>query len=125
LKFQDKVKIYQKDNVLDVISKHDLVIGYGGSSVVLYAICLHKPIILLKFFYNDTKIEKTRFHLDGVTQECKTLKEYQNLIENPKNIIDNYSSQNFLDHFMGNFDGKSSKRIADGIESLLNGKPVK
>jgi len=119
LNFQDNVKIFQKDDILDVISKHDLVISYGGSSVVLYAICLQKPVILLKFFYDETGIEKTRFHIEGITQECKTINEYQNLLEKPANIISNYNFQKFLDHFMGNFDGKSSRRIADAIESLL------
>jgi UDP-N-acetylglucosamine:LPS N-acetylglucosamine transferase len=125
LNFQDFVKIFQKDDILELISKYDLVISYGGSSVILYAICLNKPVILLKFFYDETGIKKTRFFMEGITPECKSLDEFRNILNKSMTLIHESDSHKFLDHFMGNFDGKSSKRIADAIDSLLKNRHKK
>lgn len=50
-----KNKIFQNENLIDLIQKNDIIITYGNTSVIFYGILLNKPVLLLNFFKDESE----------------------------------------------------------------------
>lgn len=113
-----KTKIYQIENLLDLINECDVLVSYGGSGSILYGIILKKPVLNLNFKTNPTK---NNIYSDGnIIYECKNIKSLEediDIVMSRKNTQNSYN--NYLTNFVGISDGNSSQRAADIIFNIL------
>lgn len=112
------ISLYQKENIMELINNHDLMIVYGASSVVLYGIILKKPVVMLDFKNYPSQYN---FFIDkNVMSICDDIsKLIPSLNHSLSTKISDDVYQNYLQHHLGNVDGKSSERIVKKIKEYL------
>lgn len=113
----DDVKLYQKENTIKLMNDYDVMINYGSSNVVLDVILNGKPVVMYIFNQNE---EFNRYFDPKVISGCKTLSELPQLITNAiTKEIKEKDFQNYVENFIGKYDGKSAERIVYHIKLLL------
>ena len=115
--FSNKITFYQKEDVVNLINKHDVMITFGGSTVTLYGVLLKIPVIFLNTIETN---EFNQFFDKTMMIECKNLKTLSEKIKESKSkIISKDDYEKYTEKWIGKFDGKSSERIADEISDLF------
>ena len=118
-----KVKLYQKEDLVELINQNDVLVSYGGSGAILNGVILGKPIVNLNF-NTDATINNIWID-DNIITQCKELNSLSSDIKKTKNkTILKEDSQRFIEKFIGIFDGKSSERAADKILQFLEKKDI-
>lgn len=111
-----KVKLFQKEDTINLINENDVILVYGSSTVILDAVLVKKPIILLSV--SNEKFN--RLYDPYVMKECKNLDQINSLIELSKDIeMTENAYNNYLKLQIGKFDGNNAKQIASHICNLL------
>ncbi len=118
-KLDKTVKLFQKEDLLELISLSDLIITYGGSGAIRYAVLLGKPIINLNF---GTAATGNNVFVDKkIIIQCKKLGELNHIIKENNGIrFLEEETKGFITQYLGNFDGKSSERGANAIINLID-----
>ena len=111
------VNLYQKENLVELLNEHDVMLTNAGSSVIFYGVFLEKPIVYLDFF-NDKKL--MQLYNNKIMVKCNKFDELVAKIEDArsKKILESDYKQ-FIENHLGNFDSKSSERIANRIIHLI------
>jgi hypothetical protein len=113
------IPIYQKGAIDDYIDESDVVVSFVPiSSVAIYALIAHKPLILCNFF----NYEKDFFLNRKLTLECKNPSELNSLIEKglTSDFIPEDRINNFIREFLYKSDGMASERLYEAIANLVN-----
>lgn len=118
--FSNKITFYQKEDVVNLINKHDVMVTFGGSTIALYGVLLKIPVIFITAIETN---EFNQFFDKTMMIECKNLKTLSEKIKESKSkIISKDDYEKYTEKWIGKFDGKSSERIANEISDLLNQK---
>lgn len=119
--FLGKVKIYQKENLTELISQYDVMVTYGGTSAIFYGIVQKKPIVVLNFFNTSTSCNL--FQDKEVTTECNSISDLISKIkESKRRVVSEISYAKYLERHLDKFDGKNSERSASIILKLIQKK---
>jgi len=115
-----QIPLYQKEDLIELVSSHDVMLTYGDTSAAIFGIGLRKPVLFLNYFSDDSKPQKNVYHLSDITMECNNPKELRDKINetNSKSILEKQAKK-YLTEFLGTNDGKSSLRIAEIISSVI------
>lgn len=115
------VKIIQNADILELISNSEVIVTYGQSTAIFYALLLSKPVIVLNIFAED--IADNRYLSERVVLECRDAEELIRIIDG-KTYEELISPD--LNAFIKNtiylFDGKCGERAANHILSFLTQK---
>ena len=117
VEFKDQIEIYQKEDLVDLINESDVIITYGGSSVIVYGILMKKNTI---FIHKNSK--GGGFFDESMVTNCKDVKDLLKCIES--NYNSNKSFDKYIEDHLGFFDGKCSKRASKIILNFLNLKNI-
>jgi len=112
-----KIPIYQRENLIEIIWKNDIVMTYGFSSATLEALLLNKPVINVNLFGYPK--EKMPFVQAGLSYELKSFSDF-NLFDKTKFDIDKKKLDEYIERNYYKFDGKSSERIANKLFFIAN-----
>jgi len=112
------VEISQSGDIIDYLSNSDVIISFPGpSTIFIYALVAHKPIILCNFFNQ----EKHQLLEENLAIECKKpeflIEQIHSTVSKnqiPQENIDTFLKENFY-----KTDGKSSERFSDAIINFL------
>ena len=118
-KFDSQVKISQSGDILDYLSKSDVIISFPGSSTVfVYALVARKPIILCNF-YNQ---EKHQILEKNLAIECTNINSLTKQIHSviSKEQLSTQQVDSFLQQNYFKTDGNSTKRLSDAIVDFLS-----
>ena len=111
------VPLYQKENLIELIEKHDLIISYSTTSVILYSILFKKSTLFLDFYEKYSKMNI--FYDENVMSKCKNVNQLLEQIDKCKSkIISESNYEKYIKKHLGRFDGKSSERIAEVVFKL-------
>jgi len=111
------IKLYQKENFIELIKEYDVVITYGASSIVHECVLLKKPIVSLQLI-NDSLTEVS--YDENVIDICKDLNNIFDKINNALNKkVHQEIRKNNIENLMGKFDGKCSERAVNEILKIL------
>jgi len=117
---KQSIKLFQKEDVMSLLKEFDVMLTYGSSNVILNGILSKKPIVLFNF---DQKNQLSRLSDSEIIKECDRITELRAQISSS---IKNTASQEIFDNYIktqiGTFDGKTSERIANHIQELLQTK---
>jgi len=116
--FKTSVKLYQKEDLADLLQNYDLMVTYGGSSAVIYGVLLKKPTIYLlnselSFEYTSDRTIFYESNIDDLLENIRIAK---------KQGIDNESVKKFIEKELFKFDGKCTERVLDAILNLTQYK---
>jgi len=116
-KFGSKIKIFQREDLIEIISNSDIVITYGQSSSILQAALLEKPVIVINLF--NYPLEKMPFLKEGIGIELKNIHELKEIISNidKKHIQNNV--KNYISKHLYKFDGNVSERASNAIIKII------
>ena len=116
-KFGKNIEIFQREDLIKIINKSDVVITYGQSSSILQAALLEKPIIFVNLF--DYPLEKMPFLKEGIGIELNDISKLQDTVSNisQKDIENNI--RNYINKHLYKFDGNVSERAADAIMKIM------
>jgi hypothetical protein len=116
-KFGSKIKIFQREDLIEIISNSDVVITYGQSSSILQASLLEKPIIVINLF--NYPLEKMPFLKEKIGIELKNIDELKEIISNidKKHIQNNV--KNYISKHLYKFDGNVSERASNAIIEII------
>jgi len=118
------IQIYQEDDLVDLIKQHDLMVTYGGSSVTMFGVIRKKPVVFLSFFGKEKKINQ--FFDENVMTQCNDIRTIsEKIFESKSRIISEINYKNYFEKHLGQFDGKSSERIANAILTIIKNKIFK
>ena len=97
---QGHIKLYQKENLLELLDQCDIMITFGGSMVMLYGVLLKKPILFLDFY---EKIKNLNIFYDKtVSTRCLNIDQViQKIIETNSRNIENIDYENFRKKHFG------------------------
>lgn len=109
-----KTKIYQKEDLIELINQSDVVIALGDTGALYSVVLLKKPIILINLYNNEWFFANQKF-----VNEYKSIKEMINFLKNEKFSINIKDYEEFIDKSIHKFDGKCGERAADYIFKLL------
>mgnify|MGYP006100670673 CR=1 FL=1 len=111
---QEHIKLYQKENILEVLDHYDIMITYGSSMVMMYGVLLKKPILFLDL---HSKIKSLNIFYDKtISTLCMNIDEIiPKIIETDSRKIENASYENFIKkHFVvSNSSHNSAKKILE------------
>jgi len=111
------VKIYQKENTIELMNNFDVMINYGNSNVVLDGVLSGKPIV--KYILNSNE-ELNRFYDPDIMIGCEKISDIPNAIKKSiENIISKDLLSSYIENHIGKYDGKSASRAANEIKKLL------
>ena len=114
------IKIYQKEDILEVIAKSDIILAIGDTSALHTAIIFEKPIIFCDFFgHRITKLIDKKMALE-CTNTQKLIPMILELIQKPMTTKKQYEEFFIENYFLS--DGNASYRIADKLRNLINNK---
>jgi len=111
------VKIYQKEDLMELINQSDVVVSLGDSGSLYTVALLKKPLILMNLFKNDWFFANQKF-----VNNCKSVKEMINLLNSKEFFINSKAYEEFIDKFVHKFDGKCGERASSHIFELLQNK---
>lgn len=119
--FPREVKIYQKENLTELINKYDVMVTYGGTSAIFYGIVNRKPVVVLNFF--NTATSCNLFQDKEVTTECNSISDLILKIKESKSlVVPEINYRKYIERHLGKFDGKNSERSADIILNIFQKK---
>lgn len=114
-------KLVFKDNTTQLIKESDLIIGFN-STALIESLLANKQVIVPKFFINDQSIIKNfTLNLNNLAYNANTEKEFQILMNKAKfNKLKKPNSRKYkvkkvAKFYLGNTDGKSTKRLLNYI----------
>ncbi len=115
---QGHIKLYQKENLLELLDQCDIMITFGGSMVMLYGVLLKKPILFLDFY---GKIKKLNIFYDKtVSTRCLNIDQViPKIIEANSRNIENIDYENFRKKYFGTSNSNHSHDSAEKILELL------
>ncbi len=108
------IPIFQKENLIDLIKNHDIMLTYGGPGSVHYGVLMGMPIVNLD--YNTSATRNNVYVDDNLILQCKNQKVLIDCLKKTKkkkitqNNIDNY-----IKKYIGIFDGNSAERASQII----------
>ena len=116
-KFGNNIKIFQREDLIKIISKSDFVITYGQSSSILQAALLEKPIIVVNLF--NYPLEKMPFLKEGIGIELNDIHKLKDMVTNihQKDIENNV--KNYINKHLYKFDGNVSERASNAIIEII------
>jgi capsule polysaccharide modification protein KpsS len=116
-KIGNNIKILQREDLIETISKSDIVITYGQSSSVLQAALLEKPIIVVNLF--NYPLEKMPFLKEGIGIELNDIHKLKDIVTNihQKDIKNNV--KNYINKHLYKFDGNVSERASNAIIEII------
>ena len=117
----ENCKLVFKDNTTQLIKESDLIIGFN-STALIESLLANKQVIVPKFFINDQSIIKNfTLNLNNLAYNANTEKEFQILMNKAKfNKLKKPNSRKYqvkkvAKFYLGNTDGKSTKRLLNYI----------
>ena len=114
-KLSKEIKIFQKENMLEIIKQNDIVISYSGSGAIRDGVISGKPVINLKFGIADKWFQDVYVD-DKLIIQCDKIEKMQKLIIENKNInFQKEDLEKFIQKYIGYFAGKSSDIYAARI----------
>ena len=114
-----EIKIYQKEDLMDILPQFNVMITYGASSVIPYAIILKKPIVFLDMFSYTKNLNL--FYDELVAVRCDQISELeQKIYQSMKKEINEIHYKKYIEKHLGMFDGKSSARSCESILKFLD-----
>jgi len=117
------VKLFQKEDLLELLKNYDMMLTYGNSSVALFGIAIKKPVVFINFFTDGSKPQKNTYHYENITVECNRIESLLSKIKKVKqSIISENDFEKYMNEYLGMFDGKSSERIANHLLKILEKK---
>jgi len=117
------IKLYQKEDLLDLLENYDVMLTYGDSSVALFGVAMKKPVVFSNFFTDGSKPRSNTYHYDNITIECNQIESLLSKINQAKlSTIPNNDFEKYMNEYLGIFDGKSSERIANHLLKILEKK---
>jgi len=109
--------IFQKENLVKLLSEFDVIITYGGSSVLLYMVILRKPIVFVNF---SGYSELNYFFDEKLMVECNNINDIMEKISEAKSKkIEEIHYKKYLETYIGKFYGNCSEIAANGILKIL------
>ncbi len=114
----NNIPIYQKGTIDEYLKDIDVIVTSPFSSTAeIYALLAHKRIIICNFFEQDFEDQLIEH---GVAVSCKKPSSLIDSIQKALNS-ESYEQQreNFIKNFLYEWDGNSSKRIADKLLDIL------
>lgn len=118
-KLSKQIKIFQKENLLNLITSNDVVVSYCGSGAIRDGVISGKPVINLKFgiaqqFFQNVYVD------DKLLIQCLDINKLRSIIKENKSKMPLKSDiQNFLRKYVGVLDSKSSEICANEILKLI------
>ena len=113
-----ETEIIQHGDLLQLISKADIIIGFGITSAYFQAFLLHKPLFLMNF-YNEEPTRNIYFR-EKIAVECKSIEDLLYFITTKSYLkIDQQEQTRILTKIFYKFDGRCSERAANYIINLL------
>jgi len=111
----ENVHLSQKDDIIDLISKSDIIITPTTSTATIIALIMNKPIIIWNYFH----VEGDILLRTGAVLECKNISELSNCLDSVKSFREKNAEKinNIIDENFSS--GNSSQRIADEILDLV------
>ena len=111
----ENIHLSQKDDIIDLISKSDVIITPVTSTAAIIALIMNKPIIIWNYFH----VEQDLLLGTGTVLECKNISELSNCLDSAKSFREKNAEKinKLINEFLINskWDGKSSQRIAGEI----------
>jgi len=111
----ENVHLSQKDDIIDLISKSDVIITPVTSTATIIALIMNKPIIIWNYFH----VEQDLLLRTDTVLECKDISELGNCLDSVKSFREKNAERinKFIDE---NFSyGNSSQRVASEILDLV------
>ena len=111
----ENVHLSQKDDIIDLISKSDVIITPTTSTATIIALIMNKPIIIWNYFH----VEQDLLLRTDTTLECKDISELGNCLDSVKSFREKNAERinKFIDE---NFSyGNSSQRVVSEILDLV------
>ena len=114
---RDNLVIFQKEDLVKLSLEFDVIITYGGSSVLLYMLILRKPIVFVNFLGHS---ELNYFFDKKIMTECNNINNIiEKISESKSKKIDEIDYKKYLETHIGKFYGNSSEIAANGILEIL------
>ncbi|MDE1817937.1 MAG: hypothetical protein KGI19_04990 [Thaumarchaeota archaeon] len=113
------IPIFQKGGIIDYLDEADVIVSFVPiSSVAIFPLIAHKPLVLCNFFgyKNDTFLERR------LAIECKNPAELTNAIRKSISQEESISTEkidDFIRKFLYKSDGHSAERLAEAIEKIV------
>ena len=111
----ENVHLSQKDDIIDLISKSDVIITPVTSTAAIIALIMNKPIIIWNYFH----VEQDLLLRTYTALECKDISELGNCLDSVKSFREKNAERinKFIDE---NFSyGNSSQRVVSEILDLV------
>lgn len=116
LKKYANVRLIQNEDVVDLITKSDVILTHCTSTAGVIALIMEKPIVLWNYF----NVKQDLFLRKGVVLECKESHELLNNLQMAKSFRDKNEvkiEKLIKDEFV---DGKSVQKIVNELEKWIN-----
>ena len=111
----ENIHLSQKDDIIDLISKSDVIITPVTSTATIIALIMNKPIIIWNYFH----VEQDLLLRTDTVLECKDISELGNCLDSVKSFREKNAERinKFIDE---NFSyGNSSQRVVSEILDLV------
>ena len=111
----ENIHLSQKDDIVDLISKSDVIITPVTSTAAVIALIMNKPIIIWNYFH----VEQDLLLGTGIVLECKNISELSNCLDSVKSFREKNAEKinKLIDENLS--DGNSSQRIASEILDFI------
>ncbi|KAF6246735.1 hypothetical protein C6990_06340 [Nitrosopumilus sp. b3] len=121
-KLRNDSKIYQNENIWDILGQYDLVITFGFSTIHSELSLVGAKMILLDFNFNFPLFPFVKEGLEfGNVMKCTDISHLNDMIidfTNNANISN--KSFNSTKNFLYKFDGKSGLRVSEELIKIIN-----
>ena len=114
-----EIEIFQKEDIMDILPQFNVMITYGASLVIPYALILKKPVVFLDVFsaVNDSDL----FYDELIAVRCNQISEIEQKIDQSiRKEINEIHYREYIKKHLGLFDGKSSERSGQSILNFLD-----
>jgi UDP-N-acetylglucosamine 2-epimerase len=116
---ESKIKLFQKENLYDLLFKYDVIISYGVSTIFLYSVIFRKPTI----FLNVNKFTMNFYFDKQMITECTSFDSlYEKIYESISRKRSSTDYEKYILKHVGKFDGNNSSKIANKLLELLASK---
>ena len=112
------IKIFQSEDLVELLKNYDIMLTYGGTSAIYDAILLAKPIVNLDF--NNDVTGQDIFRDNKLITRCTNISSLIVDFENAyKKIINPSDIENFFQKYLGYSKNKPSELAADILYAYL------
>lgn len=117
----EKISVFQKEDLINLIKNHDIMLTYGGTGSIHYGVLMGMPIVNLDYNINATR--NNVFVDDNLILQCKNQKVLIDCLERTKKKkITKKNIDDYVKKYIGIFDGNSSERAAQIIFDSIKHK---